>query len=249
MVPMVGAGSGTGAHTEPIDEDRTVANDIDSTTGSQTRIEATYERIRHDIIAGELAPGERLGVDRLRERYGVGASTVREALSLLSAEALVDAEGQRGFTVSPISVDDLVDLCEARKLIESAAVRESVQQGDDDWEGDLVAAFHRLTRAQERMTAGNPDSIREWEHRNRDFHEALVSRCDSRWIHFLLDTLMHHTERYRRASLTSGSVKRDVHGEHAALMQAALERDADRAAELVVEHIDHTVRVIAAAHS
>ncbi len=125
-------------------------------------------------------------------------------------------------------------------------MRESVQQGDDDWEGDLVAAFHRLTRAQERMTAGNPDSIREWEHRNRDFHEALVSRCDSRWIHFLLDTLMHHTERYRRASLTSGSVKRDVHGEHAALMQAALDRDAERAADLVIEHIDHTVQVIAA---
>lgn len=222
-------------------------NDIDiAATGSQTRIEATYERIRQDIIAGELAPGERLGVDRLRERYGVGASTIREALSLLSAEALVDAEGQRGFTVSPISIDDLVDLCEARKLIESAAVRESVRNGDDEWEGDLVAAFHRLKRAQERLAGDNGDSIREWELRNREFHDALVGRCDSKWIHFLLDTLMHHTERYRRASLTSGTVKRDVHGEHAALMQAALDRSPDRAADLIVEHIDHTVQVIAA---
>lgn len=223
-----------------------MANDADTAPSSQTRIEATYQRIRQDIVSGELAPGERLGVDRLRERYGVGASTVREALSLLSAEALVDAEGQRGFTVSPISLDDLRDLCEARKLIEGEAVRESVRNGDDDWEGDLVAAFHRLTRAQERLRPDDADTIREWELRNHDFHDALVGRCESRWLHHLLDTLMHHTERYRRASLTSGSVKRDVHGEHAALMQAALDRDAERAAELVIEHIDHTVQVIAA---
>jgi GntR family carbon starvation induced transcriptional regulator len=216
---------------------------------SLTRIEATYQRIRHDIIDGELAPGERLGVDRLRARYGVGASTIREALSLLSAEALVDAEGQRGFAVAPISIDDLRDLCEARKLIEAQAVRESVRNGDDDWEGDLVAAFHRLTRAQERLAGGNTEAIPEWELRNREFHDALVSRCESRWMHLLLDTLMHHTERYRRASLTSGTVKRDVHGEHAALMQAALERDAERAAQLVVEHIDHTVQVLEAQHS
>lgn len=220
-----------------------MSTDVDP---SLTRIEATYQRIRHDIITGALAPGERLGVDRLRERYGVGASTIREALSLLSAEALVDAEGQRGFAVSPISIDDLRDLCEARKLVEARAVRESVGNGDDEWEGDLVAAFHRLTRAQERLSAGNDESIAEWELRNREFHDALVSRCESRWMHFLLDTMMRHTERYRRASLTSGSVRRDVHGEHAALMDAALARDADRAADLVVEHIDHTVQVLAA---
>jgi DNA-binding GntR family transcriptional regulator len=221
---------------------------VDADT-SLTRIEATYNRIRQDIIDGELAPGERLGVDRLRERYSVGASTIREALSLLSAEALVTAEGQRGFAVAPISIDDLRDLCEARKLIEAQAVRDSVRNGDDDWEGDLVAAFHRLTRAQERLAAGNVESIPEWELRNREFHDALVSRCDSKWLHFLLDTLMHHTERYRRASLTSGTVKRDVHGEHAGLMAAALARDPDRAAELIVEHIDQTVRVLEAQHA
>ena len=221
---------------------------IDADT-SLTRIEATYNRIRQDIIDGELAPGERLGVDRLRERYGVGASPIREALSLLSAEALVTAVGQRGFAVAPISIDDLRDLGEARKLIEAQAVRESVRNGDDDWEGDLVAAFHRLTRAQERLAAGSIESIPEWELRNREFHDALVSRCESKWLHFLLDTLMHHTERYRRASLTSGTVKRDVHGEHAALMDAALARDPDRAAELIVEHIDQTVRVLEAQHA
>ena len=114
-----------------------------------TRVEETVNAIREDIISGALIPNTKLAVEHLRQRYGVGSSTIREALSLLLPDGLVTARGQRGFTVSPISIADLQDLSNTRILLETHALRESIIAGDDDWEAGVVAAFHRLAKAQE----------------------------------------------------------------------------------------------------
>ena len=174
----------------------------------------------------------------------MGASTIREALSLLSADALVVVEGQRGFRVSELSADDLEDLSNARLLLESHALRQSIAHGDDDWEAGVVAAYHRLSRATQRLRDGVDGAFDEWETRNREFHEALVSRCNSSWILSMLETLNRHSERYRRAALAANT-PRDVQGEHTALMDAALARDADRAVAILGEHVMTTVDVIA----
>ena len=204
----------------------------------------TFNALRDDIVAGVLEPGSRLAVEHLRERYGVGSSTIREALSLLIADALVTAEGQRGFTVKPMSVDDLRDLGRVRVLLETDALRESIANGDDDWEAGIVAAFHRLTRAQERLDTGAPDAAQEWEERNREFHDALNARCDSPWVRHMLDMLHHHSERYRRHALVDTTVPRDVHAEHRALMEATLDRDVETACKIVTQHIQRTTEVI-----
>ena len=68
--------------------------------GSQ--IEAAYWRLRDDIIAGVLAPSEKLKIEHLRRTYGFGASALREALSRLVSEGLADTEAQRGYWVSPV---------------------------------------------------------------------------------------------------------------------------------------------------
>jgi len=59
----------------------------------RTLIETAYQQVRHDIVAGELAPGEKLRVEHLKDRYAVGASTLREALTRLVSETLVIAQG------------------------------------------------------------------------------------------------------------------------------------------------------------
>lgn len=210
----------------------------------RTRVEQTVNAIRADIVSGALPPGSRLGVERLKDLYGVGASTIREALSLLSADALVVVEGQRGFRVSELSADDLRDLSNARLLLETHALRQSIELGDDDWEAEVVAAYHRLSRANQRLRDGVDGAFDEWETRNREFHEALVSRCNSSWILSMLETLNRHSERYRRAALAANT-PRDVQGEHTALMDAALARDADAAAALLADHLMTTVKVIA----
>jgi GntR family transcriptional regulator, carbon starvation induced regulator len=217
--------------------------DVDTTP--RTRVEETVLAIRRDIISGDLEPDAKLAVESLRERYGVGSSTVREALSLLIPDGLVIARGQRGFTVSPISIDDLKDLGSTRILLETHALREAIANGDDDWEADIVAAFHRLGKAQETLDRRLPGSAGDWEIRNHQFHAALTSACHSRWVRHMLDMLHHHSERYRRLALTDRSIPRDVHAEHLALMEATLARDADTACEVAAAHIQRTTDVLA----
>ena len=69
-----------------------------------TRGSLVYDRLRTDVISGELAPGQRLALDMLKERYQVGVTPLREALYRLSASLLVEAEDQRGFRVADISL-------------------------------------------------------------------------------------------------------------------------------------------------
>ena len=92
----------------------------------RTLVEKAYRAMRADIIEGRLPPGYKLRVEHLKEDYDVGAGTLREALSLLVSDALVYAEGQRGYRVSPIPLDDLEDLTNQRVLLETEALRQSI---------------------------------------------------------------------------------------------------------------------------
>ena len=211
------------------------------TKGAKTLIEYAYQRLRKDIISGVLAPGSKLRIEHLRATYQVGASTLREALTLLLADALVTAEGQRGFWVAPISIDDLKDITRMRKMMATLALRESIDKGDDTWESGIVAAFHRLTRVEDRLAAEAAQVADDWEDRNREFHEAIIGACASRWVRHFRAVLYSQSERYRRFALVATDGGRHVHAEHQAIMEATLDRNADLACQLTEEHIDKTL--------
>ncbi len=202
-------------------------------------------KLRHDIVSGALKPGEKLSIALLIGRYAIGASPLREALSRLSAEHLVVLEGKRGFSVAPVSVAEMSDISACRRLIETEAVRLAVVGGDEAWESRVVAAFHRLDRVEERVRQ-DPTHSDEWEQRNREFHEAVVSACGSAWLVRLQKLLYAQHERYRRLSLTFRDPARDLQSEHRAIMQACLDRDAAEAARLSGEHIDRTAAAVQA---
>jgi GntR family transcriptional regulator, carbon starvation induced regulator len=210
----------------------------------KTLVESAYRRLRDDIIDGVHAPGAKLRVEHLKDRYEVGAGTLREALTLLVADALVVAQGQRGFRVAPISMSDFEDITNTRVLLETEALRQSIAHGDVKWEGDVAAAFHLLSRAQEKLGKRAGPQLGEWEERNRAFHESLIAACPSRWIRHFVGILYRQSERYRRLALFKRPIPRDVHAEHAAIFEATLERDAKRASELLAEHIRITLTAI-----
>ncbi len=216
----------------------------DSPGAPKTLVESAYRALRRDIIEGQLPPGDKLRVEHLKDNYGVGAGTLREALSLLISDALVVSQGQRGFRVAPVSLEDFEDITRTRVMLECEALRQSLAMGDDAWEGELLAAFHRLTRAEEKRI-GSEDR-EEWEERNRIFHEVLISACPSRWLKHFLSILYQQAERYRRLSLLLKPIPRDIHAEHEALMEAAMKRDADRATAILAEHIELTFRSVQA---
>lgn len=211
---------------------------------ARTLVEFAYEAIREDILSGALAPGEKLRVEVLKEHYQVGSSTLREALTLLVADALVTAEGQRGFRVTPISLADIRDITNLRKMLETQALRSSIAHGGDDWEAALVAAWHRLTKVEERIYDDPQGLSGEWEDRNEAFHDALIAACDSHWLMHFRGILYHQSERYRRIALAGRVVARNVHEEHRAIFEATLARDADAACRFTEDHIDRTLEAL-----
>jgi DNA-binding GntR family transcriptional regulator len=222
------------------------ANSVHAPASVPTLATTLVDRIRAAIVKGELRPGERLRLEMLAERYGVGRSPLREACCRLASEGLVVIVDQRGFRVAPVSRDDLVDLTRTRQQIEALALRASIARGDLAWEGEVTATLHRLARLSAHR-AGDPSRVDDaWSVEHRAFHAALVGACGSPWLLRFRDMLYDQSERYRRLSLGSGT--RDLAAEHQALARAALARDADRACALLVEHLARTADAVLAAH-
>ncbi len=210
----------------------------------KTLVEGAYRQLRRDIIEGRHPPGEKLRVEHLKDQYQVGAGTLREALALLVSDSLVVAQGQRGFRVSPISLSDIEDITRTRVLLECEALRQSMTAGDQAWEADVVSAFHRLTRAEEKLASDVEGAVNEWEERNRLFHEKLIAACPSRWTRQFLGVLYQQSERYRRISVLTRPVPRDVHDEHEKIFEATIARDTKTATKLLGGHIMRTFRAI-----
>src|SRR5690606_16373367 len=201
----------------------------------ETASDNTYRRIRSDIIFGRLAPGEKLRLERLRSLYSTSVSTLREVLYRLFSEGLVAAEGQRGFEVAGISAANFREVAAMRNLLEGHALRESFAAGDIDWEGRVVSAYHKLSRLETRMLQGEQDQTMQWKNYDREFHGALISACGSK---ALLDTYAVIFDQFLRYQILTVIFRGDVAAqEHKALLQCALERDADRALEILDRHI------------
>lgn len=214
----------------------------------RTLIESAYRKLRRDIIDGRLKPDEKLRVEHLKSSYQVSSGTLREALALLVSDSLVVSHGQRGFRVTPMSLMDLEDVTRLRVLLETEAMRESIRAGKDDWEAGLVSAFHKLTLAEQRLRVDATRSFDDWESCNRQFHEALVAACRSRWLLRMRQVLYQQSERYRRISATQGPPPVDVHDEHTAIFEAALGRKAEVACALLTTHIHRALSVISKSH-
>lgn len=204
-----------------------------------------FDKLRSDILAGKLAPGEKLRLEHLTARYGSGRTPLREACSRLAAEGLVLASEQRGFRVAPISRDDLLDLTRTRQRVETLALRDAIFQGDQRWEDGVRAALDALNTLPRRRPG---HLLPSWETAHRRFHDALLAGCQSVWLRRFHTQLYDQTERYRRMSEVLGGQDRDVDGEHAALATAALARDPERAAALLTEHIAKTAELVLRGH-
>lgn len=197
--------------------------------------EHAYERIRQDIVFGRLQPGQKLTLDRLRAVYGVGISTLREIFNRLAPEGFVVAEGQRGFQVAPCTASELQELADLRLLIECHALAQSFAAGDMEWEGRVVAAHHKLARMEERLLAADDSGTQQWKRYDFEFHQALVSACGSR---ALLDLHAGIYERYLRYQMVFFIFWGPTSiGEHRALLDCALRRDAGEGQRLLRGHI------------
>lgn len=216
----------------------------DSATGpAKTTAERAYRLLREDIVSGALAPGQKLKIEMLRSRYDIGSGPLREAMSRLAGDHLVEILGQRGFLVAPFTVQDAREIGDLRKMVEAEALGQSIPIGDGAWEERVITTFHRLER-QETGPAQGVEALSEWERLNHAFHEALVAACPSVWLLRTRDSMFKHHERYRRLSRVRTVLTRDIHTEHRELLDAALDKDVEIAQRVIRLHIESTTQAV-----
>ncbi len=218
-----------------------------SSNGSLTA--EVYGYLRGEILAGRFEPGQRLRPAHLASEQGVGLNAVREALSRLAGEGLVQAAPHYGFRVVEFSVEDITDVTRVRALVEGAALRQSIERGNLGWEAQLVAAHHRLANTP--MTVGSPAELDpDWVHAHHAFHAATMSACGSPRLIEITSALaesmaitiyQHWSELYLYSQ-----DRLDAAGEHQALFDAALARDAGLACRLNDEHNQGSTDIIVA---
>lgn len=211
----------------------------------QTLNARVMTKIRADIVNCLLMPNERLTLEALRERYQVGWSPIREALMRLEAEGMVSLEQNKGFRVAAVSRQSLSDLMRSRIEVENVTLRWSIENGGVEWEADLLAAFHRLSK-RSKLRRSQPGIISpEWSKEHRAFHHALVAACESPTMLSIRVGLFEQAERYVALSIISKSPLRNDVVEHEQIMQAALARNVTRAVTLNREHIERTLNKVA----
>ena len=211
-------------------------------TGKMSVNAALLEVLRADMLSGAIQPGVKLKIPELCERYEVSTGAVREALSRLVPEGLVDFEDQRGFWSTPIDLAGLHDITRVRILVERETIRDAIMHGDKKWEDDVVRAHEALSEIDRH--SGDAE-VREWTARHKNFHLSLISACSSPWLVRLHNLFYDQTERHRLVIVAASDILhrpvRDVDAEHAKLVEMVLTRDVDRAMFLMESHLRITV--------
>lgn len=211
---------------------------------TKTLTTLVHARLREDILSGYCPPGSKLKMEDLRQRYGVGASPLREALNLLTSEDLVERLEQRGFRVHDITVEECIDLFRTRCWVEERILRDSIARGGKEWEDEVIFSFRRLSGVSREVATRTAVGRDEWERRHDRFHFALVSASVSPLVMRYWRQLYDKSIRYRRLARLISYPGRDVAREHEEILHAVLARDADLAAARMVDHYGRTVQLL-----
>jgi GntR family carbon starvation induced transcriptional regulator len=202
-----------------------------------------YDNIRKDILVSNLIPNYKLKVRALSEKYGFGVIPIREALSSLESEGLVNHVSQAGFRVSTLSTEEFQSLMQARVLLENTALKISIENFSYDWEEKLVIAFHRISRTDRNIVNNGQKFLNpQWLDVHRDFHLALINNSGLDWLTKFCKEMLDHGSKYvAYLNSINPDIKRKTANEHKQLFDAALSKDIILAQELLTKHYNLTL--------
>lgn len=210
----------SGVHSPP-SKDRSATHDC-------------YLRLRAMILTGDLTPGHKLKIEELRSLLEIGASPVREALSLLTSYLLVERMDQRGFRAASVSKSNFEEILALRCMLEEKALRASLAASNSAWEETLVLCHHRMKKAAQEDSSGFEDA-------HRAFHMALIANTNMPMLAHYCAQLYDLNIRYRNLAARGPNYRtRSVQNEHQDILDATLTVDADIAVRLLIEHYRNT---------
>jgi len=192
-----------------------------------------YEQIKHDIITCKLAPGEPLSENQFLDRFKVSKTPIREALTSLVQDGLVEYTPNRGFMVTTVSVADIQEIFEARIFIEAELFRLAVKKMSDGEIDELEKQSHAEGDAK------SPEYAETFLESNRKFHTALAAGGRNSRLLWYYETLMNEAQRlfYMDISRHHNDF-RWGHG-HEGIIQALRSRDEETGVTAIRETLDN----------
>jgi GntR family transcriptional regulator, carbon starvation induced regulator len=197
-------------------------------------VDRVYQSVREAILSGVYAPASRLLATTIADDNGVSSIPVREALRRLETERLVTVELNRGATVAPISVEDMLDIYETRIVLECHALRRAYPELSAT---DIHLAKQDLGRMTRLLKRGR--NREAYEH-HRDFHYRLYEPSNSPWTMHLIRQLWVGAERYLRLSAGMRDTPEEFAAEHEAVLAAVQGGDVNAAIDQLEKHLRRT---------
>lgn len=198
----------------------------------------TYERLKKAIITGKYAPGELVQISEFARDLGVSRTPVREALSAIERDFLVDLIDGRGAIIRPLNIDEVRNINQLREIVDGLAARLSAKL----MPGNLIA---ELKEKFESML-DNPEMAESEVHSqlSHELHKTITDSCgnwvvQAQWRH--LDTAFLRLKQKGWEVWRNSEEKREISlrrlNEHLEILDALEKRDPERAEQAARTHI------------
>ena len=189
------------------------------------------ERLRQQIFAHELTPGDWVDEQKLAEQYGISRTPLREALKVLAAEGLVELKPRRGCYVTEISRQDIDDIFPLIALLEGRCTFDAVQRATEADLAELATIHDQLERA------AAAQQIALFFEANQEFHRKLQAMSGNRWLLSVIQDLRKVLKLSRLHSLSLEGRLQQSLDEHRLIMAAFENGNAEQAEKLMHDHL------------
>jgi len=195
---------------------------------------AVADKLRDQIIRGEIPEGAQLRQDAIATQYHVSRIPVREALRQLDAEGLIAIVPNRGAVVPALSPDDVEELFLIRALLEPEVLKLSIPRLTEDHFSEAAAVLRKYVSELRRE-----DHVSTWGRLNWQFHSILYSRANQPRFMAIIRNVNNSGERYTRLQLyLTHGVKR-ANEEHHQILDLCRQRNVTAACSLLRRHIQY----------
>ncbi len=200
--------------------------------------ERVYEIIRNKIIFHEIKPGERIIDKHVADKLGVSRSLVRQVLNILEKEELIVSIPRSGFYVRKITEQDVEEIYDIRKLLETHALKLAVPEISDCELEDLEETFEEAKKDLKK------DKVKKFVMADADLHSMLINNCGNKRLEKMINKYSNYYLFYRIVDLSHLDRAKESYFTHFNIFQAVKERDKEEAGDLMAEHIKRAKNVI-----
>lgn len=197
-----------------------------------------YEQLRGHILVGTLKAGQVLRQEELARSFNVSRVPLREALSQLEADGLIESRPRRGYAVTSLDTDEIVEVFDLRMLVEEHAGRIAAHSRTP---AD-IAEVERLVAEMEQLDPGASDHRNRWTLLNYEFHLRIIESTRRKRLSRIAGTLRSTVEPYVSVELDLTGNAEAALREHREMLEALRAGDADGLAELSRQHVGSTAR-------